>query len=139
MGFGGVEVVVIVSLAAICFGGFHILVPVGLAAWGRWVARRHGGRGWRWAAWLPLAALVLGVVGVTVGSDLLIGAFRDVASAHPEEKATILSNAISEAMNCSALLLLPEWLLLATSGLVFVVGSIHKPARGPGTTSMVAP
>jgi biopolymer transport protein ExbB/TolQ len=44
-------------------------------------------------------ATLLGLLGTIVG---LIGAFGAVANANPADKATILANSISEAMNCTA-------------------------------------
>jgi biopolymer transport protein ExbB/TolQ len=44
-------------------------------------------------------ATLLGLLGTIVG---LIGAFAAVANANPADKATILANSISEAMNCTA-------------------------------------
>jgi biopolymer transport protein ExbB/TolQ len=44
-------------------------------------------------------ATLLGLLGTIIG---LIGAFGAVANANPADKATILANSISEAMNCTA-------------------------------------
>ena len=49
-------------------------------------------------AMLGNVATLLGLLGTIVG---LIGAFGAVANANPADKATILANAISEAMNCT--------------------------------------
>jgi biopolymer transport protein ExbB len=50
-------------------------------------------------AMLGNVATLLGLLGTIVG---LIGAFGAVANANPADKATILANSISEAMNCTA-------------------------------------
>jgi len=50
-------------------------------------------------AMLGNVATLLGLLGTIVG---LIKAFAAVANANPSDKATILSSAISEAMNCTA-------------------------------------
>ena len=50
-------------------------------------------------AMLGNVATLLGLLGTIVG---LIGAFGAVANASPADKATILANSISEAMNCTA-------------------------------------
>jgi biopolymer transport protein ExbB len=50
-------------------------------------------------AMLGNVATLLGLLGTIVG---LIGAFGAVANANPSDKATILANSISEAMNCTA-------------------------------------
>jgi biopolymer transport protein ExbB len=50
-------------------------------------------------AMLGNVATLLGLLGTIVG---LISAFAAVANANPADKATILANSISEAMNCTA-------------------------------------
>lgn len=50
-------------------------------------------------AMLGNVATLLGLFGTILG---LIGAFGAVANANPADKATILANSISEAMNCTA-------------------------------------
>jgi len=58
------------------------------------IERRTG-----YLAMLGNVATLLGLLGSIVG---LIGAFGAVANANPADKATILANSISEAMNCTA-------------------------------------
>ncbi len=58
------------------------------------IERRTG-----YLAMLGNVATLLGLLGTIVG---LIGAFGAVANANPADKATILANSISEAMNCTA-------------------------------------
>src|SRR5512142_2461673 len=62
-------------------------------------------------AMLGNVATLLGLLGTIVG---LIGAFGAVGNASPADKATILANSISEAMNCTAF-----GLLTAIPALVF--------------------
>ncbi|HET6439974.1 MAG TPA: MotA/TolQ/ExbB proton channel family protein, partial [Anaeromyxobacter sp.] len=50
-------------------------------------------------AMLGNVATLLGLLGTIIG---LIGAFAAVANVSPSDKATTLSNSISEAMNCTA-------------------------------------
>ena len=50
-------------------------------------------------AMLGNAAMLAGLFGTVVG---LIGCFEAVANVNPADKATILANGISEAMNCTA-------------------------------------
>jgi len=50
-------------------------------------------------AMLGNVATLLGLLGTIIG---LIGAFGAVANANPADKATILADSISEAMNCTA-------------------------------------
>src|SRR5512142_1454235 len=87
-------------LAAI---GFQALVFVGLHFWGRYVARRQGGRWWKRASWMPLAAFVLSAIGVTLTTYWLVHSFRAIANVDPSMKATMLARGISNAMNCTAL------------------------------------
>ena len=58
------------------------------------IERRTG-----YLAMLGNVATLLGLLGTIVG---LIDAFGAVANANPADKATILANSISEAMNCTA-------------------------------------
>lgn len=58
------------------------------------IERRTG-----YLAMLGNVATLLGLLGTIVG---LIGAFGAVGNASPADKATILANSISEAMNCTA-------------------------------------
>ena len=58
------------------------------------IERRTG-----YLAMLGNVATLLGLLGTIVG---LIGAFSAVAGANPADKATMLANSISEAMNCTA-------------------------------------
>src|SRR5512140_2568722 len=60
-------------------------------------------------AMLGNVATLLGLFGTILG---LIGAFGAVANANPADKATILANSISEAMNCTAFGLLTGILAL---------------------------
>jgi biopolymer transport protein ExbB/TolQ len=58
------------------------------------IERRTG-----YLAMLGNVATLLGLLGTILG---LIHAFGAVANANPADKATILANSISEAMNCTA-------------------------------------
>jgi len=118
------------SLAAALFAavGFQALVTVGLHFWGRHVARRQGGRWWRRAAWMPLGAFVLSVVGVALTAYWLAHSFRAIATVAPSMKTTMLARGISNAMNCTALFTFPSWALFLASVVVFAVGSFKRPA-----------
>jgi hypothetical protein len=111
-------------LAAI---GFQALVTVGLHFWGRYVARRQGGRWWKRASWMPLVAFVLSAVGVSLTTYFLVRAFRAITNVDPSQKATMLARGISNAMNCTALFAFPSWALFLASIVVFAVGSIKRP------------
>lgn len=122
---GGAEngVVGMMAVAAVS----QLLVSLALFAWGRWVARRRGGTGWRRAAWMPIAALVLSVVGMVVSTVTLVAAFDAIATADPADKARQLAQHISEAMNATALFAVPSTLLYAASFVSFAIGSLLRP------------
>lgn len=105
---------------------FQVLVTVLLYLWARSVARRRGGVWWRRATWLPLAGLGLSITGVMVSTFYLVRAFQAVGSADPSMKATLLASNISEALNCTALFVLPTWLLYIASVVLSAVGSIMR-------------
>jgi biopolymer transport protein ExbB/TolQ len=64
-------------------------------------------------AMLSNVATLVGLLGTVTG---MIGAFATVANVSPSEKATLLANAISEAMNCTAFGLVVAIPLLAAFG-----------------------
>lgn len=81
-------------------------------------------------AMLSNLATLLGLLGTITG---LIGAFGAVANVSPSEKATLLANAISEAMNCTAFGLIVAIPLLAVFGYLQtraqeVVDDVHEAA-----------
>ena len=100
-------------------------LAVGLFAWGRWVARRQRGTWWRWAAWMPLGALVIGVVGVGLSVLLLVQAFGSVAAVDPALRAARLSEGIGRAMIPAAAAPF-SWALYVVSIVAFVVGSVPR-------------
>lgn len=107
----------------------HLLVAIGLFGWGRWVARRHKSAAWRRAAWMPLVAMLLSVVGVVVSIVMLIGAFGAVARVEAADKAQVLAQHISEAMHVTGIFLLPSALIYAVSFVAFMVGSFRQPRK----------
>lgn len=127
MSAGGTEsgVVAVVAAAAVS----HLLVALGLFAWGRWVARRRGTAGWRRAAWMPIVAMMLSIVGVVVSTVMLIGSFDEVANVDAANKARVLAQHISQTMNVTALFALPSALAYAASFVAFAVGSVLRPRK----------
>lgn len=125
MRVGGTEsgVIGVVAAAAV----LQFLAALVLFAWGRWVARCRGSAGWRRAAWMPVAALVLSIVGVVVSTAMLVGAFDTVADVDAANKSRVLAQHISEAMNVTAFFTLPSALLYAASFVSFAVGSVLRP------------
>ncbi len=81
-------------------------------------------------AMLSNMATLLGLLGTITG---LIGAFGAVANVSPAEKATLLANSISEAMNCTAFGLITAIPLLGIFGYLQtrsqdLVDGIHESA-----------
>jgi hypothetical protein len=105
----------------------QLLSTVGLWIWGRRVAAKHGGRAWRWAARMPLAALAVGLLGAGVTVVALVRAFRAIAAVPPEQKATLLSERIAGAMVATAVAGPVSLLLYVASVVVFAVGSAQSP------------
>ena len=115
------------AFAILAAVGFQALVFVGLHFWGRYVARRQGGRWWKRASWMPLVAFILSAIGVMLTTYFLVHAFRAITNVDPSMKATMLAQGISNAMNCTALFALPSWALFLASVIVFAVGSLKRP------------
>jgi len=105
----------------------QVLIALGLFAWARWVGRRRASVWWGRAAWLPLVALCLSLIGLCWSTVYIVRAFGAVADADPSQKATLLAANISEAMNCTALFAIPAWLLYLASLVASTVGSIMRP------------
>ena len=80
-----------------------LLLVLGLFLWGRWVARRHGTRGWQLAAWLPVVGLVVQHAGLALTVFGLVHAFDAVAVAPPEARASELAGGIAQAMWATAI------------------------------------
>ena len=79
-------------------------------------------------AMLSNLSTLLGLLGTVAG---MIGAFAAVANVSPSEKAGLLANSISEAMNCTAFGLIVAIPLLAVYGFLTswaqtVVDDIHE-------------
>lgn len=127
MSVSGAEGGIIGTVAAAAVA--HLLVALVLFRWGRWVARRHESATWRWAAWMPIVGVLLLVVGIVLSTVMLIGSFGAVAHADAANKAQVLALHISEAMNVTAVFLLPSALLYAASLVAFTVGSLLRPRK----------
>lgn len=108
-----------------------LLLVLALFAWGRSVAAKHGTRGWRIAAWMPIAGLVVhhvGVLGTVVG---LVRAFGAVSSVAPSDRAPMLANGIATAMVSTAVGVSLSLVLYLASVVTFAVGSARAPAAAP--------
>ena len=124
-------------LALAMVGGIAEIAPIfigyGLHRWGRWVVKRRGSLAWRLIRWLPTAGMVFYAAGLLVAVVMLLRTFASAAHlGSSDDKALVLSNGISEAMNCSALVTLPAWGLFAVSALVFATEATQALAQTPG-------
>jgi hypothetical protein len=107
-----------------------ILVQIAIASLLRWlalrIAKRRGTTFWRWAAWAPLVGLAFAVGGAIVSSAILVHTLRAIAFADPSIKASLLAKGISEAMNCSALLVLLTLVMYVGSAITSLAGWLKK-------------
>jgi hypothetical protein len=107
----------------------QVLMTLGLAMWGRWVAkRRGGGRAWVWAARGPWVSLVLLTLGTLVSVRMLNSAFHQVQAASASDRQHLLSNGIAKAMRVSAIFLIPGYSVLLVCVTMFIVGSLRAAA-----------
>jgi hypothetical protein len=98
------------GLLALVFLALHVLGLVALSI-GQHVRLRGGGM--LVGLWIGTCSiLLLGLVGTIAG---LMGAFESVSSADPSQRAFMLAEGISEAMNCTALGLALFAIFLATT------------------------
>ena len=105
------------------------LLVVGLWLWGRSVAKRHPGRGWQLASWLPFVGLVVQHVGLFFTVIGLVQAFDAVGSVSPESRALALSNGINSAMWATALGMGISVLLYVGCTIAFAIGTLRPPTR----------
>ena len=95
---------------------FHFFVVAGLTFWAHRVATRRGGA-YRLAQVLPLLALLSTCLGVGVTAVSMMRAFNAVADAAAYERASLLAEDISMAMNATLCgLVLTVLLYLASVG-----------------------
>jgi hypothetical protein len=106
-------------------GGVQLLFTLGLSAWGRWVARRHGTVGWRRAAMLPWIAFAFAAIGVASTAFFLLHGLSAMHSAS-DRKAELLTNAIGNAMWSTVLTAIPAYALYLASIVAFVIGTLRK-------------
>ena len=121
----GTELVSIVPV--VVMGVIHLLFTLGLFAWARFVGRRHGTPFWRRISWLPIIALLLSVTGVIATVIALVKAFGGLESVDAADRAAMLAENISMAMNFTAIFAIPSALLYVTSFVVSVVGTVKRP------------
>lgn len=104
----------------------ELVATVALAWWGARVGRIHGGA-WRHLVWLPIAGFALAVTGSLVAVVQLAGAFDAVADADPSQKAVLLAQGISRAMNALAVFLALSGLATLASLVGCAVGTLRAP------------
>jgi hypothetical protein len=105
----------------------QLVLALVLFAWGRWVARRQGGTGWRRLAWVPLIAGGLALIGIAWSAVYILRAFDAVETGDASMKATLLAENISRALNTTVYFALPTWALYLTCIIAFFVGSLRRP------------
>ena len=76
---------------------------------------------------MPLVAVALAIVGMIVSTVTLVRAFGAVATVDAADKARVLAENISEAMNFTALFAVPSTLLYGASIVAFSIGSLMRP------------
>jgi MFS family permease len=121
--------------------GVQAVVAIGLLLWGRWAARRQGTRRWRNAAWLPMAALLLNVVGAAVAAWLAARIPAAPGPLGPEARQAWrmqFAGAGAVMLGSAAL----AAVLYAVSVVLCLVGTVRassRPAGGAATTATSGP
>ncbi len=128
MGIGEAVTVLPAILVAI---GVQAGASVGLWLWGRWVARRRGGQGWKLAAGVPWAALGLSVLSVCTTVVWLVRGFGAVEHIDPARKAAVLAQSISDAIHVGGVLALLAGALYLAALVAFIFGSLKAPPTSP--------
>lgn len=106
-------------------------IALGLFAWGRWVARRHGGAAWRRAAWMPLLALALSMLGNAIVAALIARSFGALEGVDPSRKAAQLADSMSAAASAGTVPTLASMALYMASLVAFTAGSLLRPGGAP--------
>jgi hypothetical protein len=109
----------------------EIAITMALDAWGRWVAQRRGnGRYWRFVRWTPWMSTGTLAIGTLVGVVSLMRALAAVEKGDASDKASRLSQGISDAMNRSAFFMVLGYALLLLGVVSFIVGSLQARVGG---------
>jgi hypothetical protein len=109
----------------------NLALPLALFAWGRSLANRRGGRGFRLASYMPLGAMAASMLGLGLTIVGLVQAFGAVEGTDASSRATVLSNGIATAMWATAIGVGASLVLYVASIVTFTVGELTKPK---GTT-----
>jgi hypothetical protein len=105
----------------------NLALPLALFAWGRSLANRRGGRGWRLASYMPLGAILTSMLGLGLTIVGLLRAFGAVEGTDAADRATVLSNGIATAMWATAIGLGLSVVLYVASLVTFTFGELTKP------------
>ena len=116
-------------VVAIVFLGVGTVAGAGFAlhVWARRVAQRQSTSVYRRLRWLPACGMAALAGGFGLASILLVSAFSAIADAEASEKARILAESISEAVNVGAIFILASAVLLGTSAIASFVGTLRRP------------
>jgi hypothetical protein len=119
--------VLLSSVSFIVTGLVQAGISVLLYFWGQSIAARRSSPWWWWASFTPLLALLLATVGGIGTAVQLVYAFDAANLAPPEDRALVLADGLSHAMNLAALTAVPSWLMYVASLVVFTVGTFLPP------------
>lgn len=124
----------VTSLTSLLVGllalGANVLVTVLLVAWGRRVAKKHGGGWWAQLAWAPVLGAAAQVLGFLVTVGVLVHSFDSVGAAPPQARAGELAASIDRAMLATAAGTAVGGAAYLAALVTCVVGTVRAP-RGP--------
>lgn len=105
----------------------HAAVAWSLHAWGRWVAERQSGTGWRYAAVMPVGGFWLAMIGIVVSIFLLLITWRKVDHGDAADRATSLAEGVAMSLNLTATFAALSGALYVASLVAFAVGTLRRP------------
>jgi hypothetical protein len=118
----------------------QVTVSLALRAWGKWVASRQGqGIWWRRAAWAPVVALLLAIVGVGLTCAQLVHAFSLANLTSADQRSFVLAEGIARAMRTTGWTVPLSWLLYVASLVIFAIGSLRRRVASSKTTPTATP
>jgi hypothetical protein len=127
------------SISFVVTGLVQAGISVLLYFWGQSIAARRASSWWWWASFAPLLALLLATVGGIGTAVQLVRAFDAANLAAPQDRALLLADGLSHAMNLAALTAVPSWLLYVASLVLFTVGTFLPPVELPAEGAQTPP
>jgi hypothetical protein len=102
----------------------HVGLCGGLVIWARRLSKRSAWPGWKLATWVPVLVFFIPAIGLVLTVRGLFRAFDAVGQSDAAQRATVLSQGISEAMTWTAIsFVVPLFVYLATA-IVLAIGTI---------------